>query len=421
MAEQTAYSWGTGDLRATATAAGTILVTLLSAYDARIRAEARHNDRAGIFPADIFKGFAEDGIMGATVPAELGGLGVRRLHDVAVGLKTLAQADASTALALHVQFSRGLTLAYEWRHGPPHVRRLAERLLRAMARGEAVVCGALKDAPGTVTELTPAGSGGWSLSGRKMLVSLAPIGTHFFVHARRRAEGEPLGLAVGVVPRDAPGLTVLDNWDGLGMRASGTVDVVFDGCPVASDHVLDRGEVGARDDAVLAGQTVSSITMLGIYAGVAQAARDIAVDTTLRRSAAPPPAVRTLLAEIDASLYTLLATAGAALVNADTVGADRSVDPGERGRAMMTPFQCAKLTVNRLAQAIVNDCLTMAGGVAYSADHPLALLSRDVRAGWFMQPYSYVDAVDYLSGQALGIDRDNDYMSVRAMRPRIPS
>ncbi|KAA9377595.1 acyl-CoA dehydrogenase [Microbispora cellulosiformans] len=413
-----AHSQRAADLGAPVTPQGRVLADLLAGYVERVRDEAGVNDRAGAFPYETFDGFAKDGVLGGTVPAELGGLGVGRLYDVAVALRTLAEADASAALALHVQFSRGLTLTYEWRHGSPSARALAERLLRSMATGEAVVCGALKDSPGVVTELVPDGSGGWLLSGRKTLVSLAPIGTHFFVHAQRRADGRPAGLVVPLVRRDSRGLRVLDTWDGLGMRASGTADIAFDACPVAAGDVLERSRVNARDDAVLAGQTVSSITMLGIYAGVAQAARDIATGAAARRPGPPPAAVRTLVAETDARLYALRATAGAALVNADIWSADRGGDPAERGRAMMTPFQCAKMTVNTLALGIVNDCLTLAGGAAYSADHPLARLSRDVRAGWFMQPYTYVDGVDYLSGQALGLERDNDYMSFRALGPR---
>jgi alkylation response protein AidB-like acyl-CoA dehydrogenase len=410
------------DLRTPVTPQGRALLDLLDGHLEEIRAGAEENDRAAAFPFDTFESFRKDGVLAATVPAELGGLGVSRLYDVAVALRAVAAADASTALALHVQFSRGLTLAYEWRHGTDRAGVLAERLLRLMAAGEAAVCGGVKDHFSTATTLTPDGSGGWRLSGRKMLVSMAPIATHFVVHAQLR-DGEPEQdgrqplVSVPVLSRDTPGLSVLDSWDGLGMRASGTFDVAFDDCPVATEDLLLAGAEDTRDDAVLAGQTVSSIGMLGIYAGVAQAARDIAVGRIARRSADPSGATSTLVAETEARLYALQATAGAALANADLVSADLDVDPGARGRRMMVPFQCAKMTVNQLALDIVNDCLTLVGGAAYSAADPLSRLYRDVRAGWFMQPYTYPDGVDFLSGQALGLDRNNDYVSGRIGRP----
>jgi alkylation response protein AidB-like acyl-CoA dehydrogenase len=416
MSTDTARRAVTGELRVPVTPEGQLLLDRITAHTAQVCADAHDNDQAGRFPVDAFERFGKDGILGATVPAELGGLGVRRLHDVAIALSTLAEADASTALALHVQFSRGLTLTYEWLHGAPPARALAERLLRAMADGQAVICGAIKDHPSTITTLKADGAGRWLLSGRKMLVSMAPVATHFFVSAQCHTDGQPTALVAAVLSTDTPGLTVLSNWDGLGMRASGTVDIVLDGCSVDVGDVLQRGAVDARDDAALAGQTVSSITMLGIYAGVAQAARDLAVAAFEDRPASASAGIRTLVAGIDAQLYVLRAAASAALVNADLLSADLTTDTGDRGRRMMTPFQCAKMMVNQLALAIVNDCLTVVGGASYSAANPLSRLYRDVRAGWFMQPYTFVDGVDYLSAQALGLDHDSNYVSVRAVR-----
>ncbi|MEU3168884.1 acyl-CoA dehydrogenase family protein [Streptosporangium sp. NPDC006930] len=410
----------TSDLRTPISPEGEMMVDLLTGFTSGIRAEARANDQNGVFPVDTFRGFAKVGLMGAAVPAELGGLGVNRLYDLAVGLRVLAEADASTALALHVQLSRALTLTYEWRHGAPAASALAERLLRAMATGEAAVCTGLKDAPGVVTTLTRDASGGWRLSGRKTLVSMAPIGTHFFVHALRR-DGDVPRLAVPLLSRDTRGLTVRPDWDGLGMRASGTLDVDFDNCPVPEADILDRGPVGSRRDAVLAGQTISSITMLGIYAGIAQAARDIAVEHCAKRGPDVSSGVRSTIAESDARLYALRTATAAALLNADLLNDKYTMDLDERGRRMMTPFQWAKMTVNDLTLRVVTDSMSMVGGQAYSAGHPLARLYRDVRAGGFMQPYSYADGVDYLSGQALRLDRDNDYMSVRAVRSQTQS
>lgn len=399
------------------TAEGRLLLDLIGPHLARIRASAGENDEKSAFPADTFARFGKERLMGATVPAELGGLGVSQLHDVATALAVVAAADASTALAWHVQLSRGLTLTWEWRNGEPSVRKLAESLLRSMAAGDAAICGAVKDHPGTITTLSRNPAGRWSLSGRKTLVSMAPIATHFFVHALTWVDGEPM-LAVVMLPRNTRGLTVMDNWTGLGMRASGTNDIAFDDCPVAEDGVLPPRPVGKRNDAVLAGQTVSSITMLGIYCGIAQEARDIAVDRCAGGSGNPPAATATLLAEIESRRYAMRATAGAALADADAASADTGGDPSERGRRMMTPFQCAKMAVNHLSLGIVNDSLTIVGGIAYAASHPLSRLVRDVRAGWVMQPYTYPDGVDYLTAQALRHERDNDYVSSRAVTDR---
>lgn len=407
MSPRTAIQQETGRLHEPITAEGRVLHDLLSAHLPGVREAAAGNDRRGTFPTDVFAGLRKDGVLGATVPEELGGLGVTSLHDVTFALLTLARADASTALALHMQLSRALTLTYDWRHGPATARPLAERLLRAMGAGEAVISTGVKDVVrgGVVTTLTPDDRGGWVLSGGKTLVSLAPVATHFMIFARLTGEDGRVRLATPVVSRDEPGLTVLDNWDGLGMRASGSVDVLFDRCRVPADDVFLRGPLDDQPPAALAGQTVSSINMLGIYTGVAQAARDLAVATLARRPAPPAGGLSTLVAEIDARLYALRSTVAAALADIEEAGQDLEGDMDERGHRMMAPFQRAKLMVNQLAPAIVADCLTLVGGASYSAAHPLARLHRDVRAGAFMHPYTYGDAVDYLSRRALESSR----------------
>jgi len=243
---------------------------------------------------------------------------------------------------------------------------------------------------------------------------MGPIGTHFVVHTWTQGDGRAPRLAAPVIPRDVPGLTIVDAWPGLGMRASGTVDIVFNDCPVPADDVIMRDSVGTNNDAVLAGQTVSSITMLGIYTGLAQAARDAAVGVLVKKPSPPPAAIRTLIAETESQLYALRAATASALANADDLATDFDMDPAERGRQMMIPYQNAKMIINQLAPALVDDCMTMTGSASYVVGHELARILRDVRAGNFMQPYTFADGVDFLSAQILGLDRNNDYMSVRA-------
>ncbi|WP_093798923.1 acyl-CoA dehydrogenase family protein [Streptomyces sp. Wb2n-11] len=393
----------TADLRDPRTSSGGALLDLLTGHLPRMRDGARQHDRDGTFPVEAFEGLRTSGVLGATVPTELGGLGVASLHDVALALATVAEADASTALALHMQLSRGLTLTHEWLYADDRARALAERLLRGMGSGEAVVCTTVKDAGGgrVVTRLRPAPDGGWLLSGRKTLASMAPIATDFVISARVDVAGVTRSAAA-VLPRWTPGLTVLDNWDGLGMRASGSVDILLEDCPIGVEDVFLRGPVGEVNDAALAGQTVSSITMLGIYVGVAQAARDLVVSELTRRGGLPSAGVRTLLAEIESRLYALRTTVGGTLSVADHLAYEFDGDPVERGRRMMFDFQRAKLMVNRLAPEIVSDSLSVIGGASYSGSHPLARLYRDVRAGAFMHPFTYPDAVDWLSHATLG-------------------
>jgi len=392
-----------GTLAEPASAPGRRLLDLLAPHLPTIAEAAPRSDENGNFPAEIFARLRAAGATSATAPAEFGGLGVGSLHDVCLALMQTARADASTALCLHMQLSRGISLTHEWRHGSPAGRSLAERMLRLIGSGEAIVCGAVAEqgrphgSPGAVLEKDEAG--GWKLSGRKSFVTLAPAATHFAVNAMICGQDR---AAMAMVPRSAPGVVVHDTWNGLGMRASGSVDVSFDGCRVPDSSVVPRGAPGDPPDAGFIGQTVSSVCMLGIYLGVATAARDIAVPVTARRDQASASAARTLVAEVEARLFAVRAAIATAIAEiqrlSDLLAAGRGQD--RVGQQMMTRFQCAKILTNRFCCAVVDDCLTLAGGEAYTIGHPLTRIYRDVRAGGFMQPYSYVRAVDFLSSQA---------------------
>ncbi|WP_405421871.1 acyl-CoA dehydrogenase family protein [Streptomyces erythrochromogenes] len=392
-----------GDLTEPRTPEGHALLEVLGRHLPDLAAGAAEHDRNAAFPLDAVRRMGADGVLGATVPREFGGLGVSSVHDVCLAVKRIAEADAAVALSLHMQFSRGITMSYEREHGTGTGRALAERLLRLMGTERALISGALKDA-GVTTELVPAEDGGWRLTGRKILVSMAPFATHVVVAAQTRPASGPARLASAFLPADTPGLKAPDTWDGMGMRASASTEVVFEDCPVPAADVFLRGPVGVRNDAAMAGQTVSSIGLLGVYAGIAQAARDFAVAGIARRGGRPAAAVRTLVAELDVKLYTLRTALAAALTNADHHAHRTTADPDERGRLMMAPFQYAKLVVNRTAADIVEDSMTLMGGASFTTGHPLSRHYRDVRAGWFMQPFTYADAVDHLSAYALGTD-----------------
>jgi len=64
-------------------------------------------------------------------------------------------------------------------------------------------------------------------------------------------------------------------------------------------------------------------------------------------------------------------------------------------------FQCSKQAVNRLAINVVDRSMSVVGGASYQRRHPLARLYRDVRAGPFMQPYSPVEAHQYIAESVL--------------------
>jgi len=393
-----------GVLPATASDEAHVLQEILRRHLPKLAQETSANDREGTFPVTVFEALRRDGALAATVPHGYGGLGVSRLADVCDALRLVAATDASAALAIHMAWSRGLTCDHERRSADPSSRGSAERILDAMGNRHAVVGGAVSEAAplfqGSGTTLEGDGRAEHMvLRGRKSFVTMAPFATHFIVTARPVCAASADRTARVFLPRDVAGVRVGEMWDGFGMRASGSVSVEFDRCPVDPRDVVFYDDTDLHAAAI--GKTLASVCMLGISAGIAEAARDVAVAGLVGRGPVESASRRSLMASVEARLFALHATVTSVLAEAESIrahGADLSGTPA----AGSTAFACAKDVVTSLAVAIVDDCASLVGAGAYSARHPLARLFRDVRAGPIMQPFSRFDGRDFVARRVLG-------------------
>ena len=80
--------------------------------------------------------------------------------------------------------------------------------------------------------------GGWRLNGRKIFGTLSPAADLLIVVSRFRRDGDSdddWGWAYAFVPKDSDGVTLHDDWDALGMRASGSQSITFSDCFVPDE------------------------------------------------------------------------------------------------------------------------------------------------------------------------------------------
>ena len=377
---------------------------------------AGRHDREGSFPVENIEALRRSGASGATVPAELGGLGVESIHDYVVGVNRFGRGDGSTALAVNMHIFRTWFIARSWRvaraTGADEEAARWESLLRRIASGEVVIAAILTE-PGVDhlhlrTEATRS-EGGWLLNGRKSFGTGSPAADLLGILCRYQDAHGRLRMGLAHVWAKSPGVDVKDNWDALGMRASGSHDVVFTNCFIPAADLVDTGPWGEYTERYLAGNVVGTLGLVAVFLGLAEAAREhllVMLQSGRGGRLAERRSVQQAVAEIEIGLAMSRSMVARTGVTLDTFFQSHGFGALPMGglHEVMKDFQCTKWAVTRKAIEVVDLALTVSGGAGYLSKNPLSRLYRDVRAGPFMQPFSPTEALEYIGKVTLGID-----------------
>lgn len=230
-------------------------------------------DESDSFVADNFALLKQSGLVEAGVPQELGGRGAE-VRELAEMLREMAHACSSTALAFSMHTHQVAIPAWRWRHQKvaavePLLKRIAgERLLLLSSGGSDWLGGS-----GQATKV----EGGYRIQARKVFTSGAAAGDLLMTGAITEGEDGTPTVIHFAAPMKAPEVKVMDNWQVLGMRATGSNDVVIDGLFIPDAGVSFRRKAGEWHPVF---QVIASIAFPLVYAayvGVAESARDIAV------------------------------------------------------------------------------------------------------------------------------------------------
>ncbi len=210
----------------------------LSGVVARLASAAPAADAAASFPHEGIRAVHEAGLLGLTAAARYGGRDLS-LGDLARLAAALGRGDPSVALiSLMTLFvHRQQALADLWPDAL-YRRVLAEGardpVLLNAARGEPELGSPARGGlPRTRARRT---ARGWSISGTKRFVTGCEGLAYVLVWAS--TDETPQRVGTFVVPGGAPGIRIVENWNTLGLRASGSHDVVFDEVEVGRDDVI---------------------------------------------------------------------------------------------------------------------------------------------------------------------------------------
>jgi alkylation response protein AidB-like acyl-CoA dehydrogenase len=329
-------------------------------------------DRDAYFEPSLVPKLGELGFLGMLIPEQYGGLGLDTLTYL-VALEEIAIVDASVAVMISVHNSLPTQMILRW-----GTEEQKERFLRPMARGDFLGAFALSepeagsDAASLTCQAVRDGND-WILNGTKAWVSSGTKGDVVLTMARTDSSTDrrgARGISAFIVTTDLPGFKVGKKEDKMGLRASPTVQLVFEDMRVPGNQLL--GHTGSGF--VYAMQSLDNGRM-GIAAqaiGIAEAAlRQAAAYAAERRQFGKPikefQAIQFKLAD----MATRVASARALLHAAATAK--------DRGEQITQFSSMAKLLASEAAMWVTTQALQIFGGYGYVKDYPVERLFRDAK------------------------------------------
>ena len=396
---------------------GVALVAMAEEFAEDFAQRAAEHDADASFPFENLESLRESGFLYASVPVELGGMGVESVHDAFLASSRLAEGDPSVVLGVNmhlltlIQYVRQYRIACNREDGAraAAVGALIRDLVDQRAAIAAAVSEPNQDLLRQQTRATQIDVG-WVLNGRKIFSSMAPAATHLAVSLNYTDDEGVDRYAYAIVPKDSPGVRVNDDWNAMGMRASGSVSLVFENTPLPGRGPGRGAPAGVLSPELLEGMLESGAGHTSASVGIAEAAHGISMAAVAaRRAKTGDASVRATAAQLAAENAIDLAATRAmftrGLTAIDDYHAAHPVNRGtlEEAHDAFAEVQMAKTFINAAAVRIADRAMAIAGGAGYSNANPLSRLYRDARAGAFMHPLGANVAYEYLGAVALGL------------------
>jgi acyl-CoA dehydrogenase len=326
-------------------------------------------------PDDIRDHAKKMGLFGYAIPQEWGGLGLNVAQDV-----ELAMELGYTSLALRSMFGTNNGIAGQVLVGFGTDEQKA-RWLEGMASGDVVASfaltepGAGSNPSGLRTKAIRDGStedADWLISGQKRFITNAPVAQLFVVFARTRpADDKGPGIAVFLVPADAPGVEVGAKDAKMGQEGAWTADVSF-----TDVRVPDGALVGGSEDigyrAAMTSLARGRIHIAALAVGAAARALDESVTYAATATQGGTPIGQFQLVQAMIADQQTGVMAGRALVRDAArlwlTNEDRRIAPS-----------AAKLFCTEMAGKVADLAVQIHGGSGYMQGVPVERIYRDVR------------------------------------------
>lgn len=349
-----------------------------------IHSRAAGYDRDNSFFTEDLHELRESGYLTALVPTKLGGLGLS-LSEVVHEQMRLAAAAPATALAINMHFVWNGVAKTLLDRGDD----VLEFVLKESAAGELYAL-AISEAGndlvlfGSNTDAVPQPDGSYEFTGTKIFTSLSPAWTRLGLFGLDSTSEDAPKLVHAVITRDAKGITVNDDWDTLGMRASQSSSTRLERVRAEPSRIIRRLDPGPNPDPLIFAIFANfEILVSSVYVGIAGRALELGVENASKRtSARNDGASKSLDPDVRWKLADAAIAYDAIVPPLDTIASDidNLVDRGDQWFRALVGL---KLRATETAKFVVDQAIRVSGGASYFTGNELGRLYRDVLAGAF--------------------------------------
>ena len=330
---------------------------------------AAERDASGEFPAENLKKMGELGLLGMNVPAEYGGAGVDTVS-YSLALQEIAYACASTAVVMSVHNSVACGPIYLF--GSDYLK---ETYLKPLAAGGKIGSfgvtepGAGSDPANQKTKAVRDGDS-YIINGAKLFITTGKNSDITVVTAYTDREKRHRGISAFVVEKGTPGFYVGKEEEKMGLRASDTVELIFEDCRVPKENLLGR----EGDGFIIAMSSLDGgrIGIASQSVGLAQACLDAAVNYAKERvqfnkTISQFQGIRWMIADMATQIEAArLLTFNAAAMR-------------DRGENFTAAASMAKVFASEMANKVAYQAIQIHGGYGYIKEYPVERYYRDAR------------------------------------------
>jgi SfnB family sulfur acquisition oxidoreductase len=223
---------------------------------------AAQRDRERRLPVDEIKKFSASGLWGITVPKEYGGVFVSNVT-LAKVIKIISAADPSIGQIPqnHLYIVESIRL-----DGSEEVKRFFfDQVLQGKRFGNAFSEVGTRDVNDVKTQLTPTDDGNYVLNGKKFYST----GALFADWVPVVSKDEHDNTVIAIVERNAPGLTIIDDWSSFGQRTTASGTTILENVKVPRDYVVPHYKAFERPTTQ---GPIAQIIQAAVDVGIAKAA-----------------------------------------------------------------------------------------------------------------------------------------------------